>query len=403
MKRSRRGSCIIFRGLAKAGVTALSALAIIMAFNASACAADNPSGQGLLNKEKKLEDVKKRIREEKKNIKTIERKESSILGDLEDINRIIVKRTEELSRFNRKLTTLRSEMAEAGGRIKKLERERVNYARKLEARISAMYKLKRGEAVGLLFSSGSSAELARRHKYLTIIMENDSILIGELEKNISELEAERARLKGLTSDLEQARKDVSRKRSEAQAQKGKKRVLLAKVKREKKKTEGMLIELEEAAKELTKLLKNFEDSDDIDISGGGFATLMGRLKMPVSGKIVSSYGRIRHPKFNTVTFNNGIVIDAPADTPVKSVHDGKVVYTGWLKGYGQIMIIDHGGGYFTLFAYLSKILKDRGEMVTKGMEIALVGDTGPRSNPGLYFEIRKHGVPKDPVPWFAKR
>ncbi|MBI5902681.1 MAG: peptidoglycan DD-metalloendopeptidase family protein, partial [Deltaproteobacteria bacterium] len=80
-----------------------------------------------------------------------------------------------------------------------------------------------------------------------------------------------------------------------------------------------------------------------------------------------------------------------------------VVYVGWLKGYGQVMIVDHRGGYYTLFAYLSRALKERGDMVKQGAEIALVGDTGPDSTPGLYFEIRQKGVPRDPMSWLAAR
>ncbi|MEK7774234.1 MAG: peptidoglycan DD-metalloendopeptidase family protein, partial [Deltaproteobacteria bacterium] len=86
-----------------------------------------------------------------------------------------------------------------------------------------------------------------------------------------------------------------------------------------------------------------------------------------------------------------------------NVYDGKVVYVGWLKGYGQVMIIDHKGGYYTLFAYLSKVLKERGDAVKEGAEVALAGDTGPDSTQGLYFEVRHRGVPRDPLTWLAAK
>ncbi|MBI5344160.1 MAG: peptidoglycan DD-metalloendopeptidase family protein, partial [Deltaproteobacteria bacterium] len=86
---------------------------------------------------------------------------------------------------------------------------------------------------------------------------------------------------------------------------------------------------------------------------------------------------------------------------VRSVYGGKVAYAGWLKGYGQLLIIDHGGGFFTLFARLQKILKDKGDIVEKGADIALVGDTGVDASAGLYFEIREKGVPRDPMAWLA--
>ena len=125
--------------------------------------------------------------------------------------------------------------------------------------------------------------------------------------------------------------------------------------------------------------------------------------MPVDGKVVSLYGRVSHPTYKTVTFNNGIVIEARVGSPVRSVYDGRVVYVGWLNGYGQVMIVDHGSGFYTLFAYLSDVLKQKGEAVERGVEIALVGDSGPRASGGLYFEIRQKGVPRDPMAWLADR
>jgi septal ring factor EnvC (AmiA/AmiB activator) len=129
--------------------------------------------------------------------------------------------------------------------------------------------------------------------------------------------------------------------------------------------------------------------------------MRGRLRLPVEGRIISSYGKVRHPKFQTVTFNNGIVIEARQGSVVKSVYDGKVAYTGWLKGYGQIVILDNGDGFYTLFAHLQKALKERGQEVKKGEDVGLAGDTGADGVAGLYFEIREKGIPRDPVPWFA--
>jgi len=131
--------------------------------------------------------------------------------------------------------------------------------------------------------------------------------------------------------------------------------------------------------------------------------MKGRLSMPVRGTVTSFFGKVEHPKFKTITFNNGIIIEAPAGSPVRSVYDGRVIYTGWLKGYGQLMILDHGEGFYTLFAHLDRFLKDRGEAVKKGESVALVGDTGPEASAGLYFEIRKRGVPEDPMNWVAGR
>ncbi|MBI3755820.1 MAG: peptidoglycan DD-metalloendopeptidase family protein, partial [Deltaproteobacteria bacterium] len=110
---------------------------------------------------------------------------------------------------------------------------------------------------------------------------------------------------------------------------------------------------------------------------------------------------VEHPKFHTVTFNNGIEIEANAGAEVKSVYKGRIVYSGWFRGYGKVMIVDHGEGYYTLFAHLSKVIKDVHSIAEKDDVIALVGDTGSLKGPLLYFEIRQKGVPLDPLNWLA--
>ena len=104
-----------------------------------------------------------------------------------------------------------------------------------------------------------------------------------------------------------------------------------------------------------------------------------------------------------MTFNNGITIEAPLGETIKSVYDGKVIYVGWLKGYGQVMIIDHKGGYYTLFAHLGRALMETGQEAAKGADVGLVGDSGPEGKAGLYFEIRQKGVPRDPMGWLSAR
>jgi len=121
----------------------------------------------------------------------------------------------------------------------------------------------------------------------------------------------------------------------------------------------------------------------------------------VEGKVVSIYGKVEHPKFHTITFNNGIEIAANIGTEVRSVYNGRIAYSGWFRGYGKVVIVEHGGGYYTLFARLSKIVKDINSTVEKGDVLALVGDTGSIKGPHLYFEVRQKGIPLDPLNWVA--
>ena len=131
-------------------------------------------------------------------------------------------------------------------------------------------------------------------------------------------------------------------------------------------------------------------------------SLRGKLKFPVEGKIITFFGEHEDQEFATVSFNKGIEITAQLGSPIKAVLKGTVIYSGWFKGYGNIIIIDHGAGLYTLSGHVSELLKPVGTPVKTGATIARVGDTGSLKGSNLYFEIRHHGQPLDPLEWLKK-
>ncbi|MCC6503153.1 MAG: peptidoglycan DD-metalloendopeptidase family protein [Deltaproteobacteria bacterium] len=381
---------------------ALILLAIF--FVHGAAYAEKPPKQELLRKEKKLEDVQRQIREEKKAIREISGKETDVLGELEGINRELAVKREELMALDGSVAGLHREVAASERRISSLESDKRRLESRLRARLRAMYKMGRGEAMELLFSSDSST-LGRRHKYLTMIMDIDAGLIEGYEKTISGLDSERRKKAAVLREADSARQAVVSKKAESEALSRAKLALLNDIKHEKVRREGAVKELEKAAAQLTRLIDGLRGSaaEPDAPKGTGFASMKGRLPMPADGQVTSRYGKVKHPRFNTVTFNNGITIESSLGSPVKSVYDGKVIYVGWLKGYGQVLILDHKGGFYTLYAHLAKVSKAKGEEALRGSEVGLVGDSGPEGRPGLYFEVRQRGVPKDPMDWLTGR
>jgi len=358
----------------------------------------------LLKKEKSLEDVRRQIREEKRNIRDIAGKETGILGELERIDRNLASKRDELNSIENSLVRLRKDINYSTFHMQRLEAERKALGERLKDRMRAMYRMRNDGVLNVLFSSDKEggADLGRRTKYLTLIMDRDRALMEALRRNLERISAEKKRYEGLKVRLEAEKRGAALKKAEAEGLRAEKTALLDGVKIEKEKSQSVVKELEEAAVELSTLIRQLKTEEEAP-QANGFSTMKGSLPMPVEGSVVSYYGKVKHPKFNTVTFNNGIIIEAPSGSPVKSVYGGKVVYSGWLKGYGQIMIIEHGGGFYTLFAHLQKALKEKGESVSSGEGIALVGDSGPEPSSGLYFEIRERGVPKDPLSWLASR
>ncbi len=136
-----------------------------------------------------------------------------------------------------------------------------------------------------------------------------------------------------------------------------------------------------------------------DPATSGVAAERGRLPAPVAGRVTVGYGPRAHPEHGTTTFNNGLIFDAPHGAPVRAVHGGHVVYSGWYKGFGNLVIVDHGDDVHTLYGHLSSIRRARGESVSAGAVIGAVGDAGSLRGPQLYFELRIDRRPVDPRPW----
>ncbi|MFQ5354142.1 MAG: murein hydrolase activator EnvC family protein [Thermodesulfobacteriota bacterium] len=360
-------------------------------------------GKESVKDSKKLADVKKKLGEERHKVRKILRKESSILFSINDLNKKIIKSGKEHAELKKSKKKLEKQIRRASRRVRTLEKETGALRGDIVQRLRAIYKMRSGEILNMAFAPGAQGpiDMARRHKYMTVITDYDSAMLSDYEKKLKAGRDEKKRLVALKKNLEKATTKLVAKNKEQKRLKGDKVALLGEVRREKDKGLKVLKELEEAAKELSGIITKLER--EAGQSYSGFGAMKGRLIMPVSGVITSRYGKVMHPKFKTITFNKGIIISAPLGKSVKSVYGGRVIYTGWLKGYGQLVILDHGGGFYTLFAYLDKVLKSRGERVEIGETVALVGDTGPYSESGLYFEIRKKGVPQDPVKWLASR
>jgi septal ring factor EnvC (AmiA/AmiB activator) len=205
----------------------------------------------------------------------------------------------------------------------------------------------------------------------------------------------------LRQELIENEKKVREKERTLAEKKREKEQVLAYARKEKSSHEKMLRELKEASKKLLEIIRESEKADAY--SGKGFPGLKGRLPWPVEGKVALNYGFQRDPQFHTPLFRNGIFIQAGADLFAKAVHSGKIVFAEWFKGYGQLMIVNHGDGYHTLYGSLAEIFSKVGDIIKKGQVIGRVGNSGIMNEPGLYFELRYRGKPLDPLQWLVKR
>jgi septal ring factor EnvC (AmiA/AmiB activator) len=360
----------------------------------------------VIDRKGKLSDIDMKIKKEKKKIKKAEKEESTTINQLNAIDKKLSKNRNELYPLNRRLKNLKKDVATANTQLDQINKDIIQRKELFSKRLIALYKYKRsGGILRVIFSSHSYPELSQRTKFIKMILSSDIQIIDHFFKQLSLVKEKRETLQENQKSLEKVKKSILKKKSQIDDQKKKKTVLLKKIRNEKKTYQAAVKELEKASRELQSLIDRLQreiagkKKHVIPEDAKRFEALKGKLLFPLSGKIISFYGNHTDPQLNTVIFQKGIEISAKQGQEVRAIYEGTVLYADWFKGYGNIIIIDHGGSYYSLSAHVSKLLKSVGERVEAGEVIALAGDTGSLKGNCLYFELRHHGKPLNPLKW----
>jgi septal ring factor EnvC (AmiA/AmiB activator) len=227
-------------------------------------------------------------------------------------------------------------------------------------------------------------------------------LLSEARAAFAARERARAERQAEAERLEALAVEVEDRREQAEARREERETLLAALRSARAFHERAALEVREQARRLAAFVATLPPPRTGVPGPGGFAARKGRLPPPAPGPVTVAFGKVVNPRFNTVTFQNGIDLGAPAGALVRAVAPGRVVHAGWFKGYGNLVIVDHGEGYHTLVAHLASMRTARGEEVGAGAVLGTVGDSGSLKGPYLYFELRERGRPVDPRPWLAR-
>ncbi|PWB76765.1 MAG: hypothetical protein C3F08_11035 [Candidatus Methylomirabilota bacterium] len=394
-------------------------MATLLAGPQSGQAADGKAGSSLRLREKRneLSEIKKELNHERKQSQRVARQERTLFDDLNRIERELQRKGRELKELQTKLKVstdrLRTTQHEIGLTKARLDRMQNLFRR----RVRAIYKQGQYGYVQALLSSEDLSGAERRIRYLATIAHQDRLMVAAYTATLGTLGTQQAVIERSKAELTQAQKAITEKREEILEEQRARRLLLARVQEEKKGHLVAIRELELAARELQRLISRLQQQKrsrigkaprsipsqaaDRSEPSGSFASLKGRLPWPTAGVLVSTFGRQEHARYRTVTFNRGIEITAPEGQKIVSVSDGVALYADWFKGYGRLIVLDHGEEYYTVYAHAAEILVKPGDRVAKGQIIGTVGNTGSATGSQLYFEIRYRGGPQDPVAWLS--
>lgn len=345
--------------------------------------------------------VQKEMEKRREKLEQARKREHSVLGDLDHVGKSLNSIGEELRKQRRRSLEIESGIRKIEGEISVLRAEQEKEKTWLKRRLRAMQRYSQsGDLLFLITATDDLAGLERRWKYLENISLSDRKTIERYAENIKILDEKERKLTALRTDLKRNEERMKVTEASLAETKREKEYLLASVRKEKTTHEKMLKELQEASKRLLDMIRQLEEKDTFEAKG--FSALRGNLVWPVSGKIAIPYGSQKDPKFNTPVFRNGIYIRTD-DSSVKAVYTGKVVYADWFKGYGNLVIINHGEGYHTLYGNLSETFLRVGDIIKGRSLVGKVGESALLNAPSLYFEVRYKGKPLDPVQWLKRK
>ena len=387
---------------------ALAALAVVPA--AAQTRRDDP----LQAEQRKLQQTQKQLKEEKERAAAARARETSLLAELEEIEQRLAAKKAEAARLETRIKKAQSDVQLFRGEIGRLERQRAGQVAALAGRLRVMYRVHaQGGALPVILSGEDPVTRAVAVRHLASLAALDARLIQEYRVTSERLADRKGKEEAQQLELASLHEEAKREQAEVDREVAKRRVILAKVRDERAYHERMVGELTEASHRLEAFIRELQAKQKrlarvpppkggIEPPGVGFGALKGRLPWPTEGRIVTGFGAQVHPRFGTRTFRNGVDIEAAVGREVLAVHGGHVIYTGWFKGYGNLIIVDHGNEYYTLYAHIADIEAKEGEDVRQGQRIGTVGDTGSLAGPRLYFEVRYQGKPQDPEQWLRQ-
>lgn len=341
---------------------------------------------------------------------------------IEDVSAKLKQIQADLDAANARLQSIQTKQAEINAQIAQTQNEIVKMEAYLKTRqdvlnrrVRAIYMHGQLNYLEVILGANSFSDFANRVELLKRVIQSDYNLILEIQKQKAAIEAKKAQLEedkrqldALAAEAEKTRQEIAKKKAEQQK-------VLDAAKSNKAAAAQMeqdlnaqlasvrnLIQQRLAAAEAARQAAQQQAASDDEGGGGGgsddnYVQGTGAMGWPCSGPITSPFGYRTHPIFGTTIFHAGIDIGVDYGTPIHAADSGVVVYSGWISGYGNAVIIDHGGGISTLYGHNQSLAVSEGQSVSKGSVIAYAGSTGNSTGPHCHFEVDVNGSPVNPM------
>jgi septal ring factor EnvC (AmiA/AmiB activator) len=381
-------------------------LALLLLAAPSVLSAQSPAPrQDLSDFEQRLARINGQIADIRARIDAEAKQESTVLSHLAriNLNKDLIER--ELAAQNLQMDKARADLAGVQSEVRDLTSRLEKDNAAMGQTLVTLYKFGRLNFFQLLLQAQNFEAYITESKRLTLLARYQEDRISVYLRTLAELGEAQSRLEAKKKDIAEILRATNLKKQELEAEQRKNADLVREIRNSRTTYEQTLQELRDRAEQLQVVMQKIASQEWTLPSA--FVPLYekkGQLAWPLAGRIITSFGLQKHPVFNTFVMNNGVEIAPGKDKAlILAVHAGKVVYADYFQGYGNLLIVDHGMMYYTLYGHCSQFLVNVGDMVRAEQPIALVGDSGSLNGECLYFEVRYKTKALDPLQWLKRR
>ncbi len=350
-----------------------------------------------------LEQIKGRIDRAEIALKNKQKTELNISRELALLSKALQRVKKKVGIIKKEHSLLIKRIAKQQQNIIVSKRKVKKTGKQLKSRLVALYKEGESGALKVLFSANSPTEMVQQYHYLTKVLEYDQQLLSEFRSATQEQQQQLQSLNILKAEKGEILKKQQQQQKVSEQGRRLQTRLLKQAKKDKQKLAREVLQLKKNAAQLKKLITKLESQVPVEQPGSpvasDFVVGRGKLGWPAAGRVVIGFGKQKDNKLGTYYESNGLEIAVSPGSPIKSVAAGKIVFADYFKGYGNLFIISHPGGYHTLYAQTDKMQKELNDSVQAG---EILGYSGLDGRASIYFEIRSQGSPVNPLGWLKK-
>ena len=325
-----------------------------------------------------------------------EQRRAKLFLDLQKQEEAIARIAKKINQLSIQIQTNRSETEQLRLEAKNLQSAIREQQAALSAQIKSAYASGDNDLTKMLFNQDQAGDVERMLTYYQYFYQQRKINIDKFKALFAELKQVEAALSQKQTELSQIVSKQESEQIDLQTQQASRQLALQAIERDIKSDESKIAQLKADEQRLVDAINAAQEAASSQkLALNGLRKQKGQLLAPASGKLRRLFATRRQGQLKW----KGIIINGEAGSPIQSIHTGKVLYSGWLRGFGLVLVVDHGLGFMSVYGHNQALLKEPGDYVRRGETIALMGQSGGQTRPNLYFELRNKGVPVNPTAW----